>query len=339
MRQVWIPRIGIPEVLEVREAPDPHPQKGQVRIAVEASGINFADIMARMGLYPDAPPLPAVVGYEVSGTIDELGEGVDGLKLGDRVLAFVRFGGYSDKVLVKAGQALALPENLSTVDAAGIPVNYLTAWIMMVTQGNLQPGQTVLVHSAGGGVGIAALQIAKWRGAKVIGTASAGKHPRLTEMGVAHCIDYRNQDFLAEVKKVTDGRGVDMVLDAVGGNSYRKSYRSLAPLGKLFMFGASSFATDKSRNILSVVKGMLRMPRFTPVDMMQKNRAVFGTNMGKLWDEEALLQSETKKILNFVEQGELNPVIDATFPFEKAPDAHHYIQNRKNFGKVLLTPE
>ena len=338
MRQVWIHKIGQPEVLQVREAPDPHPGMGQVRIAVEASGVNFADIMARMGMYPDAPKLPAVVGYEVSGVIDEVGENVEGIEQGDRVLALMRFGGYSDKVIVKAQQALVLPDNLSTIDAAAIPVNYLTAWIMLITQGNLQPGATVLVHSAGGGVGLAALQIATLCGAKVIGTASAQKHPRLKEMGVECCIDYTSEDFEKVVKECTDGNGVDIALDAVGGKSFSKSFRSLAPLGKLFLFGASSLAPSKSRSLVAAARGLIQMPRFSPISLMQGNKGVFGINMGRLWTQERLMRDTLLEILAQVKNGKLSPVIAKTFLFDHAPEAHHYIQNRKNLGKVLLTP-
>src|SRR3954467_12024354 len=166
MRQVWIPRHGGPEVLEVREAADPQPAAGEVRIRVAASGVNFADVLARMGLYPDAPPLPAVMGYEVAGTVDRVGAGVTGVQEGDRVGSTTRFGGYSDLVCVPAEQAWRLPAKLSFEQAAAIPVNYLTAWIMLVWLGNVRAGDRVLVHAAAGGVGQAALQICRWKGAE-----------------------------------------------------------------------------------------------------------------------------------------------------------------------------
>ena len=165
MRQVWIPRTGAPEVLELRQASDPEPGPGQIRVRVAAAGVNFADILARMGLYPDAPPLPAVVGYEVAGTVDAVGAGVGDVAFGSRVAALVHFGGYSDTILVPAEQVIPLPADLSFEKAAAIPVNYVTAWIMLVHLANVQAGQRVLVHAAAGGVGQAALQICRWRGA------------------------------------------------------------------------------------------------------------------------------------------------------------------------------
>ncbi|MBZ0253144.1 MAG: zinc-binding dehydrogenase [Candidatus Methylomirabilis sp.] len=338
MRQVWIPKIGGPDVLEVREAPDPTPQAGQVRIRTAGAGLNFADVMARMGLYPDAPKLPTVVGYEVSGEVDAVGAGVQHFKAGDRVVALTRFGGHSDVVCVAENQAFHLPGNLETRDGAAVPVNYLTAWLMLVRLGNVQPGERVLVHAAAGGVGLAALQICKLRGAEVIGTASGGKHARLKDEGVAHCIDYTREDFEQAVMSYTKGRGVDIVLDAVGGESLKKGYRCLAPLGRLFIFGASSFAPEKKRSLVAAVKGILSSPIFLPMPLMDKNRGVFGVNLGHLWDHTEMLGASMKEILSHFESGEFTAMVDKAFPFAEAAKAHEYIQDRKNFGKVLLVP-
>ncbi|PKN58605.1 MAG: alcohol dehydrogenase [Deltaproteobacteria bacterium HGW-Deltaproteobacteria-14] len=338
MRQIWIPKIGAPEVLEVREAPEPEPGAGQVRIRVAAAGINFADIMARMGLYPDAPKLPCVVGYEVAGDVDAVGSGVSGVRVGDRVLAATRFGGYSDTLCAEVGLVVPLPAALTYEQGAAIPVNYLTAWLMLVYLGNVHPGERVLVHAAAGGVGQAAVQIARHRGAEVIGTASASKHARLKEQGVAHCIDYRTEDFEAAVKRITGGAGVHVALDAVGGASLGKSYRSLAPTGRVFAFGASSFAPGQQRSLFSALKGLFRMPKFRPLEMMGDNRGVFGVNLGHLWDEHALLRGMLGEIVALTADGVLTPTIDQAFSFDRAGEAHAYIQARKNFGKVLLTP-
>ncbi|MBV8848234.1 MAG: alcohol dehydrogenase catalytic domain-containing protein, partial [Methylobacteriaceae bacterium] len=179
MRQIWITKAGGPDVLKLRDAPDPLPSPGEVRIRVEASGVNFADIMGRMGLYPDLPRMPVVPGYEVSGRIDAAGSGTDASWIGRDVVALTRFGGYSDVVCVPANQAFVRPPALSAMQAAAIPVNYFTAWQLLVVMGALKASETVLIHSAGGGVGIAATQIAKHIGAIIIGTASAAKHDEL----------------------------------------------------------------------------------------------------------------------------------------------------------------
>lgn len=338
MRQVWIPRIGPPSVLELRAATDPEPAPGQVRVRVRASGINFADILARMGLYPDAPKLPAVVGYEVAGEVDALGPGVDGPRIGARVLAMTRFGGYSDVVCVPAAQVVPIDEAIAFETAAAIPVNYLTAWLMLIRLGNLQRGERVLIHAVGGGVGLAALQIARWRGAEILGTASAAKHARLRDAGVEHCIDYRRQDFETEVARITGGKGVQLVIDSVGGESFLKSYRCLTPMGRLFLFGVSSFASGYRRSIVAALRGLAAMPRFRAMRLMQHNRGVFGVNIAPLWGQTDTFLAMMPEILNLVRDRVLTPVVDRTFPLEDAAAAHQYVQERRNFGKVLLVP-
>jgi NADPH:quinone reductase-like Zn-dependent oxidoreductase len=338
MRQVWITRRGGPEVLQVREAPDPVPAEGEVRIRVAASGVNFADALARMGLYPDAPPLPAVVGYEVAGTVDAVGAGVTEFREGDRVGALTRFGGYADVIAVPRGQVFPLPDALSFQKAAAIPVNYLTAWIMLVHLGNVRAGDRVLVHAAAGGVGQAALQICRWRGAEVVGTASASKHARLRELGVAHCIDYRTQDFEAEVRRIYGKDGVDIALDAVGGESFGKSFRCLGALGRLYVFGVSSFAPGKRRSVVAAVRGLAKMPRFGPIPLMNDNRGVQGVNLGHLWHRTELLRQMLGEIVDLVRDGTFAPIVDRAFPFDRAGEAHAFLQDRQNFGKVLLEP-
>ncbi len=338
MRQVWITRKGAPEVLQVRETDDPEPGPGEVRLRAHAVGVNFADIMARMGLYPDAPGIPCVVGYEAAGEIDAVGDGVTEFAVGQRVVALTRFGGYSDTVVAPSAQVAALDDAISYEVAAAIPVQYLTAWLMLVRLGNVRAGDRVLVHAAAGGVGQAALQICAWRGAEVIGTASAGKHERLRELGVAHCIDYRNDDFEREVMRITDGAGVDIALDAVGGKSFKKSYNVLTDMGRLYCFGGSAFVPGKKVRLIPLVRAFLAMPRFKPFDMMDSNKGVMGVNLGHLWHRADMIRDELRAIVGRVQDGTLSPVVDATFPFDRADQAHRYIQDRKNFGKVLLTP-
>ena len=340
MRQIFIPKAGPPEVLELREAPDPLPAPGEVRIRVEASGVNFADVVGRLGVYPDLPPMPVVPGYEVAGRIDAVGDGVETDWIDRPVLAATRFGGYSDVVCVPEAQAFARPGEMSAHEGAAIPVNYLTAWQLMFAMGSLKAGETVLVHSAGGGVGIAAIQLAQRVGARVIGTASAGKHDFLKSLGVEACIDYTREDFEARVRELTGGRGVELVLDAVGGRSFAKSYRCLAPTGRLGMFGGSAATPGKTRNLIAVARMLLQMPwlRFNPPALMNANKGVFGVNVGHLWGEMDRLREWMESILEWYGAGAVRPVVAATFPFERAAEAHHYLQDRKNVGKVLLIP-
>ena len=336
MRSVWIPRTGPPEVLEVREAADPVPGAGEVLVKVRAAGVNFADVMARLGLYPDAPPLPCVVGYEVAGTVASLGAGADGgLTPGRRVVALTRFGGYADTVRVPVAQVFPLPERMSFEEAASVPVNYLTAVLMLRHFGNVRKGERVLVHAAAGGVGMAAIQLCRIADAEVIGTASAGKHQLLREAGVAHAIDYRTQDFEAEVRRVTGGTGVDIVLDATG--AFRKSYRCLAPLGRLVCFGLSGAATGPSPSRLAALSRIVTLPWFHPIRLMNDNKAVIGVNLGHLWDRIEMLRQEMLALLADYDAGRIKPVVGQTFPLDQAAAAHRYIQERRNVGKVVLT--
>lgn len=339
MRQVWITKTGGPEVLEVREAPDPLPQAGEVRIQTARAGINFADIMARLGLYPDAPKLPAVVGYEVSGVIDQVGEGVDAGRVGKQVLAFTRFGGYSSVLCVPAGQALELPAGMSLDEGAAIPVNYITAYQLLVASGGVGRGDKVLIQQAAGGVGLAALEVCRIFGAETFGTASGSKHAFLRERGLDHPIDYTQTDFAEEVKRLTNGRGVNVILDPVGGESWAKSWEILAPTGRLLMFGFSSMA-QKERSLRRVIESLLQTPwfKFNPLNLMNANKGIIGVNVGHLWHEMDMLRGWMERVLEWYAEGKIHPHVDSVFSFDEAAAAHTYIQERRNIGKVLLRP-
>ncbi|MEP6917192.1 MAG: medium chain dehydrogenase/reductase family protein [Acidobacteriota bacterium] len=337
MRQVIIPRYGGPEVFEVRERPDPTPGDGEIRIRVRAAGVNFADVLARLGLYPDAPKPPMVLGYETAGHIDAVGRAVVGFAEGDRVVGLTRFGGYADAVVIPASQAFRIPDDLSDAEAAAVPVNYLTASLALYRMAALAPGETVLVHNAGGGVGVAATQLARLRRATVIGTASAFKHDALRSFGVDHAIDYRHANVADEVMKLTRGRGVDVILDPIGGRSFTASYRMLAPLGRLIIFGLSTAAPGERRNMFRAFQAWVSTPRFNPMSLINRNRGVFGLQIGHLWDEHRQLAPLMEMLLAELRAGRLTPVVAKTFPLDRAGDAHHFIQSRQNIGKVVLT--
>ncbi|MBI4955635.1 MAG: zinc-binding dehydrogenase [Myxococcales bacterium] len=337
MRQIWITRAGRPEVLEVREAPDPTPGAGEVRIRVRAAGINFADLMARIGMYPDAPKLPCVVGYEVAGVVDAVGDGVTGVRVGDRVFGMPRFGGYTDTLVLAEQQVIVMPAKMTFDEGAALPVAYLTAHHMLFVVGNLREKSKLLVHSAAGGVGIAAVQLAKTRHAEIFGTASPSKHDFLRELGVAHPID-SGKDIHAAVRAIVGARGVDLVLDPVGGPSWTDGYDLLAPAGHLIAFGLSSASSGKTRSLLTALGRVLRTPRFSPMKLMDANKTVSGVNMGHLFGELELLRSQFHALVALFEQGAIAPHVDRTFPFDEAAAAHHWLHDRKAKGKVLLVP-
>jgi NADPH:quinone reductase-like Zn-dependent oxidoreductase len=337
MRQVAITRHGPPDVLQVQEVPTPEPAAGEVRIAVRAAGVNFADIMARLGLYPDAPRPPVVVGYEVAGVVEAAGAGATRFHPGDRVLALTRFRGYSTHVVTPVDFVFPLPDRFSDAQGAALPVNYLTAFIALYRMANISAGETVLIHGAGGGVGIAATQLARLRRANIIGTASASKHDALRAFGVTHAIDYRTADVTREVRRLTNDRGVDVVLDPLGGKSFATSYRLLAPLGRLVIYGVSALAGGERRSWWRAARTMMQMPTFKPLALLNQNRGVFGLNVGHLWNERGQLGAAMQLLLQEAAAGRLDPVVAKTFPLERAADAHRYMQSRANIGKVVLT--
>ncbi len=334
---------GGPEVLRVQERGDPGVGPGEVRVAVRAAGVNFADTMARMGMYPDAPKPPCVMGYEVAGTVESVGEGVTGHAVGDRVVAGTRFGGFAELVVVPETQAWPLPERLSFEQGAAFPVNYGTAYAALVVMGSLREGVRVLIHAAAGGVGIAATQLARNAGAEIYGTASAAKHEAIRAQGVAHPIDYRSQDFAAEVLRLTDGEGVDLVIDALGPTSFRRDYRILRPGGRMVMYGLSEVTSEGRRDLPAAIRGLAKMPLATipwwkSLALMNENKGVFGLNMLKWWDREGGLDRLVEPLMADLEAGRLEPVVAESFPFERAGEAHEFIGSRRNVGKVVLFP-
>ena len=323
--------------MQVREAPDPTPAKGELRIRVRAAGINFADLMARVGLYPDAPKLACVVGYEVSGVVDALGEQTTGFALGDRVMALCRFGGYSDVITLPSSQALKMPERMSFEAGAAFPVVYLTAYNTMLFTGHLRRGSSVLILSAAGGVGLAAIQIAKTRECTIFGSASPSKHAFLEQQGCQHVLD-SSRDFAAQVRAIVGDRGIDLILDPVGGKSWTSAYELLAPCGRLVAFGLSAVAGGNTRSWLTAASSVLSVKRWSPMQMMSDNKTISGTNMAHLFSRPDLVEPQLAALLEMYERGELEPHVDRTFSFAEAAAAHQYIHDRKARGKVLLVP-
>ena len=339
MRALVISRHGGPDVLEVREQPDPEPGPGQVRVRVRAAGINYADLLARAGMYQEAPDPPCVVGYEVAGEVDAVGEGVESPAVGERVLGGSRFGGHAELVVTDAENLIPLPEDWSFEEGAAFPVNYATAWAAVVRYGSLREGERVLVQAAAGGVGIAITQIARLSGAGTIyGTASPGKHDRIRELGVDHAIDYRSQDVVKEVRRIAGEREpLDLACDAIGGASFKQSWSLLRAGGRLVCYGATSVMSGDTRNPLTAIRTLARMPIFHPVPMMRNSKAVIGLNMLKLWDTHGSLDEWIEPLRSWVDEGKLRPVIAEAFPVERAADAHRLMHERGNVGKVVIT--
>ncbi len=338
VRALVITEHGPPDVMRVQERPDPEPGPGQVRVRVRAAGVNFADLLARVGLYPDAPKPPCVVGYEIAGDVDALGEGVEGIEVGQRVMGGSRFGGYAQLAVTGADALVAMPDGWSYAEGAALPVTYATAYAGLVRHGGLRPGERVLIQAAGGGVGIAATHIAKLVGAEVYGTASPNKHEAIRGFGVDHPIDYRTHDVVDEVRRVSgEKQPIDLAFDAIGGRSFKQSFSLLRTGGRLVCFGASEMQAGERRSPLRAVRVIAQMPRFNPLKLMTESRSVIGLNMLKLWDAKGSLDEFVEPLREWLDQGRIRPVVAREFRLDDGAEAHRYVHERKNIGKVVLT--
>ncbi len=338
LRAIVTTTNGDVRVMKVEHRPDPVPSSDQVLVRVKAAGLNFADILARQGLYPDAPKKPCIMGYEVAGLIEDVGSEADRSLIGKPVIAMTRFNGQAELVAVSPDQIFAKPDALTFEEAAAIPVNYLTAWALLVVMGGLRKEEAVLIHNAGGGVGLAALDIARHIGAITFGTASAAKHAFLKQRGLDHAIDYRNQDWLPVLLDLTGGRGVELVIDPLGGASWKKSYRALRATGRMGVFGMSVASASGVRGKLRALKAIAQMPRFSPLGLFNRNKGVFGLNLGHMWKEGEKIRAWTQEITRGIAEGWIRPYVDRAFSFDEIADAHRYMEERKNIGKVILVP-
>ncbi len=323
MQAIEVTEFGDSDVLQTvdREKPDPGP--GEVRIAVEAAGINFADVMQRRGQYPGGPEPPYVPGMEAAGTIDAAGEGVD-LEVGDPVVAMVSGGGYAEYVTADAQTLFPIPEAMSFEEAAGFPVQFLTAHACLFEWGDLEAGERVLIQAAAGGVGTAAVQLASRAGAEVFGTASSAEKLELAaDLGCDHPIDYTEEDFAAVIDEETDGEGVDLVLESVGDDVFERSLDALAHFGRLVTYGVASGVPAEVSNRR----------------LLFENKRVIGFHLGQA------AQRDPDRVMNAVPDlteglasGDLEVIVGESFPLAEAADAHQYIEDRKSSGKVVLQP-
>ena len=333
--RVIIKKAGGVSAITTEPMQAPTPKAGEVRIKVAYAGINFADLLMRLGFYQPRPPFPFTPGYEVSGVVDALGKGVAGLEVGQKVVAAMRNGGQASFVLSPVDRVIPLPDGISLQAAASTPVTYMTAHHMLHHLGHLRPEDKVLVHGGAGGVGTAALQLCKWAGVKQVwATSSKGKHHIIEHYG-ARPIDRHNEDFEAIIKEETGGTGVDHILDPIGGDHLRSSLSCLAEGGRLYTYGMSAAAPSGKRSLLKALFALRRMPKFDPLRLMTRNRAVFGVHMGT-WSNEAVMHGQLARIVEGIQTGHLEPIVDSVFDATNVQEAHQYIHDAKNIGKVLL---
>jgi NADPH:quinone reductase-like Zn-dependent oxidoreductase len=341
MKKIVIHKPGGYEQLVIAEYPDLQPGPDEVLIDVTAIGINFADCVTRMGLYASAKHYvgyPITPGFEVSGTIRSCGTEVMTFAPGTRVMAITRFGGYATQLAVKHDQVFPLPGPLTMEVAAGLPAVAMTAWFALLQLAHAQAGNTILIHSAAGGVGSMLVQLGKITGCRVVGVVGAPhKTTAVTALGADAVIDKSTQDLWAEAERLAPG-GYDIILDANGATTLKQSYRHLATVGKLVVYGFHSMLRTR-RGVpgkLRLAWDYLRTPRFSPFDMTTKNRSILGFNLSFLFDKTAILQQGMEQIVQWLEAGSLQAPTATTYPFEAIADAHRALESGQTTGKLVL---
>ena len=340
MHALVIPRNGPPSVFEERELPDRRLAPKDVRIRVEAAGVNFADLMGRIGLYPDAPPLPYAPGYEVAGVIEEAGEQVEAsLAPGTRVMSTTRFWGYADRVRAPQHWVTPIPDHVDFVTAAAVPVNYLTAYLALVHCGAAKPEERVLIHGGAGGVGMAALDLARGRELQLYATAGSDAKCRLLESkGVVRAFNYRTEDWAEASRAALRGGGYHLILDPLGPASFQKGLSMLEPLGRIVCYGFSNLVEGPKRKLWKAATKLLTASKINPITLMNENKGVHGLNLAQLFTQRDLHRRAMQQLGEMLAAGAIQPTLDSTFPMTAAgaADAHTHLHERRNVGKVVL---
>jgi len=324
MRFIDMARPGGPEVLTLATGPVPQPGPGEVLIRVAAAGVNRPDVLQRTGSYPPPPGASPVLGLEVAGSIAALGPGVTEWRQGDTVCALVPGGGYAEYCVTPAPQCLPVPHGLSLIEAAGLPETFFTVWSNVFDRGRLKPGESFLVHGGSSGIGTTAIQLARAFGARVFATAgSPEKCAVCRELGAERAIDYRQEDFAAAIKEATQGRGVNVILDMVGGPYIEKNLRSLAVEGRLVQIAF----LQGSKVTLDLVHLMMRRQTITGSTLRPRPVA----------DKVATAQALREKVWPLIEKKQVRPIVDRSFPLAEAAEAHRLMESSAHIGKILLT--
>ena len=324
MKAVEVQAFGGPEVLRIIDTPTPVPGPDDVLIETESAGLNYADVMMRRGMYVGGPKPPFIPGFEAAGHVAAVGEKVHHIAVGQRVVAMTGIGGYAQFACVPASRVMPLLDSISFDEGAAFPAQFYTAYFCLHHCGKIAAGQTVLIHAAAGGVGTAAVQLAKIAGAEVFATASSEEKLALVKrLGADHVINYRNQDFAEVVKEKTRGRGVDVVLESVGGEVYEKSQQSLATMGRLVLLGIASGQAGRT----------------DPLDLLFRNKSIIGFHLGRYTADAEAMKSANEYLLSHWQAGQLKPIVGRTFPLNQAAGAQNWISDRRSLGKVILHPK
>lgn len=322
---------------ELQDRPTPQPGPGEILIRSEGFGLNFADVMARLGLYKDCPPLPAVIGYENVGHIQEIGEGVTGFQVGDRVLTFTRFGGYADHVISPAMAVAKIPDTLSVGEATALATQYITAYYAAEEVTNFYPGDHILIHAAAGGVGTALIQLLKHKGCVLFGTAgSAEKLDYLRNLGVDYPINYREEDYQQKIEQLGFGKKLDGTFNPVGGDYVKKDFALLNSGGRVMLYGASK-QIDAQGNILKLLKMVAGFGFWSPIKFVTTSQSIIGINMLRVADNKPeAFRRCLSAIIHLYESGIVRPIVSREFPATELSTAHDYLGGRQSIGKVAI---
>jgi NADPH:quinone reductase-like Zn-dependent oxidoreductase len=336
MKAVFITKPGGPGVVVVKETPNPVLKDGQALVRVKAAGLNYADVVIRTGFYPDAPAFPFIPGYEFSGTVEEVRK-TNRIRVGDRVVGVTMFGAQAEYIAVDEGQLLLIPDKLAYEQAAALPVNYLTAYFALYKLGHIRSGEKVLIHSAAGGVGSAATQLALAEGAEVYGTVSSSeKMDYLKKMGVRYPINYRESDFAEVVNRATSGKGVNLVLDSVGGSIFRRSLKLLVPGGRIICYGVTDMMSGGRRKIWRVFIKYLVSPKVKVLDLIQNNRCICGLALNRLINDKESIMPTLARIVEMCADGIIRPFIGRCYSYAEASEGHAWLESGRSYGKIIL---
>ena len=338
MKAAVVTRFGGPGVLELREVPVPALAAGQILVRVRAIGLNFADIFGRLGVYPNTPRPPFVPGLEFAGDVAAVAPDVSRFKGRERVMGYSRLGSHAEYVALGANNATPIPATMSYEEASAFLVTGMSAYHGLVRLGCLRKGEKLLLHAAAGGVGLAALQIARRIGAEVFATAGTDEKVGIARrFGADHAVNYRKADFAGEVTRLTGGYGVDVVMDSVGGDVFRKGWQLLAEMGRYILYGVSSVTGKGALNRIKAAAALSLMRPIFPPSLMSANKGIFGFNLGTLTGKGAYFAEASREILQYYDEGVLRPVIGRVFPFDEIVAAHAFLQTRQSTGKVVVS--
>jgi NADPH:quinone reductase-like Zn-dependent oxidoreductase len=338
MKAVFLNSTGKSEkVFEVKETPQPKAHKGAVGIKVEAFGLNFADVMARLGLYDDCPKLPTILGYDVVGTIDEVGEGVTNFAKGDRVIGLTRFGGYAQYAVADTRAIAKIPSSIDVNTATAMATQWTTAYYAAYEAVNIFSGDNVLVHAAAGGVGNGIVQLALLKGATLIATVgSDDKAALIKALGAQHVINYNKENYVEKIKELGLYKKIDLVYDSIAGSNIGKGFKMLNAGGKVVMYGASKL-TDNSWNKLNVLKNALAFGIYHPAEFMMTSKSILGVNMLHIADNKPEIISRCMNaVVALYNEGKIKPIIGDTFGIDDLATAHNALQNRATVGKLAV---